>query len=172
MKRLLSLRTVGNIHHNSALLLDMWVVYFLCKLSFWFQSCMSYVNNSVVMTACLYFLQAIWIVTIHGSNRYWNDGKCNNSQIWFWWWSFQWNLRWCQGFYPEIAYERQRVCCSSFAVYNIYLTKLSTSCVNITTVVERNFLPDVQNISQISPSVIAEFIFYFHVFFLILFGNF
>ena len=40
--------------------------------------------------------------------------------------------------------DKEYVSYSSYAIYNIYLTNLSTSCVNIPTVVERNFLPDVQ----------------------------
>jgi sulfate adenylyltransferase subunit 1 (EFTu-like GTPase family) len=40
--------------------------------------------------------------------------------------------------------DKEYVNCSSYAIYNICLTKLSTSCVNTPNVIERNFLPDVQ----------------------------
>lgn len=82
-----------------------------------FHSCNCSVSNLLVIVTCLCYLQAFWIVTIHGRNRYWNNGKCNNSQIWFWWWSFQWNLTGCKGLHSEVACEGQRVC--SLFVYTI-----------------------------------------------------
>jgi hypothetical protein len=63
--------------------------------------------------------------------------------------------------------DKEYVNCS-YGIYNTCLTKLSTSCVNIQTVVTRKFLRDVRKeISQICPTTTAEVLFYSHIFLLI-----